>query len=348
MADGVHSTLDGFVIEGSRLRRDFTRPAYQRRTVKSSPRFRPLISDINGPRQTVSNKWVADNSDINSRINDLPKHESKLNWQVPMSNNIVTSYQTSLVSKSVAQHKKHKLNPIVGLTHNLIRKSKLQLALISLAVIILMTGSYVSLKAIQTNGVAQAAADKLTHQANQAATHGSGSTTSYATQALSTVKPSTAAITSYAVAPNLPKYLKIPAIGVDARVLQVGILASGALGTPDNVYDTAWYKGSAQPGQPGATLIDGHVSSWTAHGVFYNLHNLKAGDTIQIVKGDNTVINYQVVKTQVYSSNNVNMQAAITPITPGVSGLNLITCTGQVIKGTSQFNERVIVFAQEV
>ena len=42
------------------------------------------------------------------------------------------------------------------------------------------------------------------------------------------------------------------------------------------------------------------------------------------------------------------MQAAITPIDPTVSGLNLITCTGQVIPGTSLFNERVIVFAKEV
>ena len=41
------------------------------------------------------------------------------------------------------------------------------------------------------------------------------------------------------------------------------------------------------------------------------------------------------------------MQAAVAPITPDVYGLNLITCTGQVIKGTSLFNERVIVFAQE-
>lgn len=164
----------------------------------------------------------------------------------------------------------------------------------------------------------------------------------------STTKPTAKEISQYNVAPDDPRYLKIPKLHVDARVLQVGVTKSGALGTPSNVFDTAWYAASAKPGQPGATLIDGHVSSWTTHGVFYGLKDLVPGDGIQIVRGDGAVINYQVVKTQVYGANNVDMQAAVTPITPGKSGLNLITCTGDVIKGTSQFNERIIVFAQQV
>jgi sortase (surface protein transpeptidase) len=128
-------------------------------------------------------------------------------------------------------------------------------------------------------------------------------------------------------------------------VLQVGVTTSGALATPSNVFDTAWYTGSAKPGQPGATLIDGHVSSWTTKGVFYGIKTLVAGDTIQIVKGDNSVLTYKVVKTQVYPAGTVDMQAAVTPVIAGQSGLNLITCTGQVIKGTSEFNQRELVFA---
>jgi len=42
------------------------------------------------------------------------------------------------------------------------------------------------------------------------------------------------------------------------------------------------------------------------------------------------------------------MKAALSPIDPTVSGLNLITCTGQLEKRTSEFNERVVVFAKEV
>ena len=70
-------------------------------------------------------------------------------------------------------------------------------------------------------------------------------------------------VAAYSVAPNLPKYLIIPKLYVDSRVLSVGVTSSGAVGVPDNIYDTAWYNESSAPGQPGAMLIDGHISSWS-------------------------------------------------------------------------------------
>jgi sortase (surface protein transpeptidase) len=123
---------------------------------------------------------------------------------------------------------------------------------------------------------------------------------------------------------------------------------TGALETPANVYDTAWFNQSALPGQPGAMLIDGHVSSWTTHGVFYGLKTLVAGDTIEVQRGDGTDFMYKVVRTQVYSAFSVDMKAALAPIVAGRSGLNLITCTGEVIPGTNEFNQRVMVFAEQI
>jgi hypothetical protein len=223
-------------------------------------------------------------------------------------------------------------------TKNVRLPGKLQIGLVSMAAVVFVLGMTASLQTVKTNHDATAQVAALAQKANSSNTPVVPSIT----------KPAPSVLSQYVVAPNLPRYLKIPKLGVDARVLQVGVTTSGALGTPSNVFDTAWYTGSAEPGQPGATLIDGHVSSWTSHGVFYGLTTLLPGDQIQIVRGDGTVINYQVVKTQIYNASNVNMQAAITPITPGTSGLNLITCTGDVIPGTSLFNERIIVFAQEV
>lgn len=336
MADGANTTLDSFTGRSGH-QQDFSKPVYRRREARMAKPS--LIADI-APRHDVGSRRLhLTDPSILYRPDTVTRLSSDINLQV----NEIDSNQTDSATDSSTDKKNRKeAHLLANLIHLTRQKNKLQLALMSLAVVIVAIGGYISFSAWQTNRVAQAAAIKLTAQANK---NGSGTGGS---QALSTVKPSAQTFANYAVAPNLPKYLKIPAIGVDAIVGQTGILANGALGTPDNVFYTDWYTGSAEPGQPGATLIDGHVSSWTAHGVFYNLHTLKAGDTIQIVKGDNTVVNYQVVKTQVYGANNVNMQAAITPITPGVSGLNLITCTGQVIKGTSLFNERVIVFAKQV
>jgi sortase (surface protein transpeptidase) len=164
----------------------------------------------------------------------------------------------------------------------------------------------------------------------------------------STIPPTANQFASYSVAADLPRYLYIPKISVKAIVRQVGLTSSGAIGTPTNVFDTAWYNGSAKPGSPGAMVIDGHVSSWTSNGVFYNLKLLSSGDMIQIVRGDGLTLNYKVIKNVIYPSNNVDMAAVLSPVDATKPGLNLITCTGDVIKGTNDFDSRDVVYTEQV
>jgi len=149
------------------------------------------------------------------------------------------------------------------------------------------------------------------------------------------------------VAPGMPRYIIIPKLSVKARVLSVGLTKDGAVGTPTNVYDTAWYNGSAKPGQAGASLIDGHVSSWTTHGIFYGLYNLQPGDNFSIELGNGSQLNYRVVKSATYSADSVDMAAVLSPIDPSAPGLNLITCSGTVLPGTSEFNKRIVIFATQ-
>lgn len=247
----------------------------------------------------------------------------------PLLINNIFSIEPDLKTKS------HKLKRI-----KLPRLTKVQFAFVSLAILCLATGSYFSVIGYISTNAAKVQASTITKIANSAQ-----KTPIKKTSVLSTKPISTYSLASYQVAPTLPRYIMIPKLGVDARVLSVGVTKTGALATPYNVFDTAWYNLSAKPGQPGAMLIDGHVSSWTAHGVFYGIKSLVGGDIIKIERGDGTIYTYKVVRDQVYPSGNVNMKAAVTPIVPGQPGLNLITCTGDVIPGTSKFNERVIVFA---
>ena len=95
-------------------------------------------------------------------------------------------------------------------------------------------------------------------------------------------------------------------------------------------------------------FIYGHISSWTAKGVFYNLSKLRPGDIITVASGDNRIYNYLVKQSKIYSAANVNMTAVLAPIQPGRAGLNLMTCAGPLIKGTSDFSERLVVFASLV
>jgi sortase (surface protein transpeptidase) len=222
-------------------------------------------------------------------------------------------------------------------------RSRLQLILIGLALLVFGLGLLVDIETLQTNHDAKAQVAALTRQ--------SDSTTTGSPTVPAQTKPSSSAVKSYQVAPNLPKYLKIPKLGIDARVLQTGVTSSGALGTPPNIYDTAWYTGSAHPGDSGslgAILIDGHVHGPTLPGVFMDIKNLKPGDGIQIVRGDNQVFTYQVVKVQNYDASTMNMGMMLASIQPGEPGLNLITCGGPFDRTTGEYSQRTAVFAVQM
>jgi LPXTG-site transpeptidase (sortase) family protein len=189
---------------------------------------------------------------------------------------------------------------------------------------------------------------RLAAQADVIARHSSQPGSPQSSAAPSTVKPSTNLTDSYTVAPDMPRYIIIPKIGVKTRVLAVGLTKDGAVGTPNNVYDTAWYSGSAKPGQPGAALIDGHVAGWNTKGVFYNLTKLQGGDRFAVELGNGTQLSYRIVKTATYDATNVDMGAVLAPVDPSAPGLNLITCGGSVTPGTNEFDRRIVVFATQI
>jgi hypothetical protein len=295
---------------------------------------RHVISDISDIKSSSAHSTVTDSVKSSASSASAPASAIQSQFVTSSPASPTLSPPTAFLQKqpeisSVKGHRKSRVS------------SKLQLSLKLIAVCMVLTGGYVSLVGWKSDHIAQVQAAKLTSQANQVAQQGSASS------ALATVKPPPAAVSKYVVAPNLPRYLIIPKLGVHARVLSVGVTATGAMATPNNVYDTSWYNESAGLGQPGATLIDGHVSSWTSHGVFYGIKSLVAGDTIQAQRGDGTMYSYKVVTSKIYSAGQVDMTAAMTPIVTGQSGLNLITCTGDVIPGTSQFNKRIVVFAEQ-
>jgi LPXTG-site transpeptidase (sortase) family protein len=169
------------------------------------------------------------------------------------------------------------------------------------------------------------------------------------TNAPSSKRPPQAVIDNYSVAPDLPKYISIPAINVSkTRIIQLGLMKNNEIATPNNIFDTGWYADSAKPGQAGAMFVYGHVSNWTANGVFYNLKQLQPGDKITITRGDNKIFTYQINALKLYPYDKVDMSKVLAPVDASRPGLNLMTCTGHVIKGTSEFSQRLVVFTSLV
>lgn len=217
------------------------------------------------------------------------------------------------------------------------------MVLYTMASVVFLIGLAASLGGMFTNHQVAAQVTHLQQQTSKSADGVIGAPVSAVVP--SSVKPSVATVASYHVSPNIPRYIDIPALNVHSEVLSEGVSGDGQLQVPWDIYDTGWYNASAQPGQNGAVLIDGHSGIDGMHGVFYQLGSVVVGDQIIITQGNGQKFTYKVVKTQIVNSQHVNMQSMVVSINPNVPGLNLITCTGEQIPGTDQLNERVQVYA---
>lgn len=154
--------------------------------------------------------------------------------------------------------------------------------------------------------------------------------------------------TRHTAAPNEPRYLFIDKISVKSIVRPLGVTSDNHLEAPANIHEAGWYHKSAKPGEEGATVIDGHVGLNQAPGIFHQLSTLQPGDIVRIEKGSGEHLSYAVSKTQLYNADNVDMAAALSPVNSAKPGLNLITCAGTYSSETQTFDQRLVVYAQQL
>ena len=149
--------------------------------------------------------------------------------------------------------------------------------------------------------------------------------------------------------PEDPRYIRIPEIGVLARVKNMGVTAGGAVDAPKNIFDAGWYNGSARPGNSvGSSLILAHVSGWTGPGIFKNLSKLVEGSKFEIEKGNGEKIQYSVTRKEQLPVDQVNMSSILSTETAGQHDIKLMTCSGKYNKDTKTFEDRYIVYAKQI
>jgi sortase (surface protein transpeptidase) len=93
-----------------------------------------------------------------------------------------------------------------------------------------------------------------------------------------------------------PVSISIPAIGVRSPVFPIGKNPDGTLAVPtgSRLNHAAWFENSATPGQPGPSVIEGHVDSVQGASVFFRLGDIRPGDQISVVRGDHTTVVFTV------------------------------------------------------
>jgi hypothetical protein len=142
-----------------------------------------------------------------------------------------------------------------------------------------------------------------------------------------------------------PIWIKIPAIGVSAPVTSVGLNPDGTLQVPPLTDRNlaAWYDKGVAPGQKGPAVVVGHVDSDLGPSVFFKLHTLRPGDTIEITRQYGPSLVFTVSRLQQVPKSGFPTRAVYGPV--AYPNLRLITCGGKFDHGHGSYEDNVIVFA---
>jgi sortase (surface protein transpeptidase) len=140
-----------------------------------------------------------------------------------------------------------------------------------------------------------------------------------------------------------PVGIEIPAIGVRARLVPLGLNADGTLEVPTRFGDAGWWAGGPRPGERGPAVIAGHVDSRTGPAVFYRLSELRAGDRISVVRRDGSRVRFVVRRSERYPKARFPT-ARVYGRTAGAT-LRLITCSGTFDRSSGHYLDNTVVYA---
>jgi sortase (surface protein transpeptidase) len=155
-----------------------------------------------------------------------------------------------------------------------------------------------------------------------------------------TLEPERPAVEAY------PLRVRIPEIGVDADVIDLGLNTDGTLEVPSNFAQTGWYTGRSVPGEAGPSVVVGHVDSHSGPAVFYRLKDLEVGHVIEIDRSDGLIALYRVSEKE-----NVLKDEFPTERVYGDTAeptLRLVTCGGDFDRAVRSYQGNLIVFAQHL
>jgi hypothetical protein len=160
--------------------------------------------------------------------------------------------------------------------------------------------------------------------------------TSWSTTPLSTAaSPAIAAPTS----------IRIDAIGVDHRIVPVGLEADGTMEIPADVQEIGWYEPGVRPGEAGSAVLAGHVDSRTqGRGAFFELGSLDLDDEIVVTAADGSEQRWRVTARTRYPKDELPIDDLF--VWGGdEQRLVLITCGGDFDRTSRNYSDNVVVHA---
>ena len=144
---------------------------------------------------------------------------------------------------------------------------------------------------------------------------------------------------------SFPSIIEIPSIGVNTKIVPVGLTPAGNMDMTNSIKNVAWYSIGPKPGEVGSAVIGGHFG-YPGPAVFRNLENLKPGDIVCVKDSNGKISNFVVRKILTYKSTDIVKDVFYSG--DGASHLNLVTCNGKWIPSLRTYNKRTVVFTDKI
>jgi LPXTG-site transpeptidase (sortase) family protein len=124
-----------------------------------------------------------------------------------------------------------------------------------------------------------------------------------------------------------PVQLVIQRIGVQAAVESKGVDGHHVMEPPDQPFDVAWYRFTAEPGAGGNAVFAGHRDYGSVGpAVFWRLSDLRPGDVVDVVSAHGSGARYRVTRTASYPVASIPMAAILAPAWQ--DEITIMTCAG--------------------
>jgi hypothetical protein len=142
-----------------------------------------------------------------------------------------------------------------------------------------------------------------------------------------------------------PVAVEIPATGVDANVVPEPVEPDGALVIPAP-HLVGWDEDGPAPGQPGTTLLAGHVDDFGVPGAFLRLDAVPLGATVTVDTAGGGVFRYRVVERLVQPQSALVSSHLLQ--TTGAPRLVLMSCGGVYDPSVHLYEDNIVIVAQQV
>lgn len=148
--------------------------------------------------------------------------------------------------------------------------------------------------------------------------------------------------------PAPPRQLRLPSLGIDAPVVDVGLEDGGAMEIPHDISTVGWYELGVTPGAAsGTAVIAGHVDSREqGRGALFELRTMDVDDTIEVEHADGAVTQWRVVARRSFPKEELPITDLFTR--SGEPRLVLITCGGEFDRSARRYADNIVVYAVPV